>query len=159
MGEPDLYVGPSTILDQDGRSIGYGLFSMDDINKGDKIAEYKGELISTSTATNENYQSDYVFQIDKDVCIDARDNTNCFARYANDPINPKKANAEFRIEDYQVFLYAKKKIKANSEIFVSYGPDYWCDTYHLERLDGDNQDLLMRLYPKVRKFIHKHYQT
>ncbi len=161
MGEPlNLYTAPSNIIDQNGNSIGLGLYSLTDIRRGEKIAEYKGILIETSAAKHKKYISDYVFEINSKWSIDAKDYPKSFARFCNDPVNPKLVNAELLPEEgLRVFLFAKKDIEAGDEIFVSYGPEYWCDTFHLERVNGDGQHILARRYPEVRAFIRKHYHT
>ena len=54
-----------------------------------------------------------------------------FARYANDAegitvIPGLKNNAEFCTdEDHNIYMCATRSIKAGSEIFVSYGENYW----------------------------------
>ena len=57
-------------------------------------------------------------------------NTNCFAKYANDAkgftTSKYKNNAKITLDnDGNVCLKATKKIKAGEEIFCSYGKAYW----------------------------------
>ncbi len=159
MGDYELYTAPSNLLNQEGNSIGRGLFAFEDIKKGKKIGEYEGMWVETSAATADTYISDYVFEIDEEWSIDANDYPRSLPRYANDPVDPKLANAVLRPENQKVYLFATKNIKAHNEIFVSYGPSYWMDTFHIERLNGDGQHFLMQNYPEVRAFIQSHYHT
>ena len=111
---------------------GKGLFTDSFIKKGERIIEYKGEIV-TWAECEKRAQEDkdgYVFYINSRHCIDAWPRPEALARYANDArgisrVKGLNNNAEYVIRGKKVFIEAVKNIKAGSEIFVSYGADYW----------------------------------
>jgi len=101
---------------------GLGLFAERDIQAGEVFAFYSG-------VKTEDPQGAYVLSLAnardecKKVYIDAK-NDSCvrgYAHMANDA-GKKKQNAGFT---YYGFVRAGKLIKSGSEIFVSYGWEYW----------------------------------
>jgi SET domain-containing protein len=112
---------------------GKGLFTKEDIKKGDFIVEYKGEIITDKEATRRAEKDDiygYMFFINKNLCIDAYHTPQHLARYANDAmglarVEGFKNNAEYEIVGKKCFIKATKNIKSGEEIFVSYGKEYW----------------------------------
>lgn len=125
--EDHLHIKPSLLP-----NAGKGLFTNRDIKKGELIVEYKGEIISwkecVERAQNDMYG--YMFFINNKHCIDAYLTPEALARYANDAkglsrIKGISNNAVYAIKDNKAWIQATKNIKAGSEIFVSYGTDYW----------------------------------
>ncbi len=112
-----LYVTTSTIP-----NAGLGLFTSTIIVKDQIITQYEGERLSLQEYKERYPNGDaiYVFQLSKDVFIDARD-VECFGRYANTKPAFSKCNAKFTKTGA---LKAVKKIKVNEEIFVYYGQDF-----------------------------------
>jgi SET domain-containing protein len=113
---------------------GKGLFTMADIKKGTLIVEYKGEKITWAEGLKRNeqhpHQSPYLFYINAKNCIDAEYTLEALARYANDAKGHTRVkgltnNAEYAVIKGVPYIIATKNIKAGSEIFVSYGDDYW----------------------------------
>ncbi|MCC6251601.1 MAG: SET domain-containing protein [Bacteroidia bacterium] len=113
---------------------GKGLFTKIPIKKGTVIVEYKGEKITWAEGLkrNENHptQSPYLFYISANNCIDAEYTLDALARYANDAKGHTRVkgisnNADYTIINKVPYIIATKNIKAGSEIFVSYGKDYW----------------------------------
>lgn len=120
-----LAVAKSTIQES-----GNGLFTLKDIKKGEKVADYDGK----ESATNDpNNNSDYVFQAGNNRFIDAESTQSSLGRYVNDCGNVKRrkkkcVNSRFSISTKKgrpVFVKATKNIKKGSEIFLSYGTSYW----------------------------------
>ncbi len=111
---------------------GKGLFTIDDINKDEIVCEYEGELITWDDAIerNDENKGGYVYYISDKVCIDAFDYKKTFGRYANDAaglnrVSGLRNNAVYVEKKNKVFIKATRKIKAGSEVFVSYGRSYW----------------------------------
>jgi hypothetical protein len=107
---------------------GKGLFTLKDIKKGAKIIEYTGNR--TNEAEFKKNPSDYGLLFKKDDIIDATSaQYSTVARYANMCRSKNKCsnNAKYT-RNYQTnkaHITATKNIKANSEIFVSYGRSFF----------------------------------
>lgn len=117
---------------------GTGLYSMKEIDTGDKIAEYKGDRVPASQHNRPENDNDYGIETDDGrTVIDGASTQSTIARYANDcrPTNKRSHhcpgnNAEFKTDardNQRIFLKAKEPIHRGEEIFVSYGPGYWDD--------------------------------
>ena len=104
-----------------------------------KIADYTG-VIKTQ-AQNDVKPSGYALAIPHGKVLDAASTQSGLARYANDcraknkragQCQCKGSNARFgtltRGGVTRVWLTSTKMIRANSEIFVSYGKEYWNDS-------------------------------
>ena len=121
-----LYIKPSLI-----EHAGNGLFTAIDLYKNEIISLFKGEIISDKEAeqrAKENSDRYFINMLDGNI-MDSQ-NTNCFAKYANDAkgftTSKYKNNAKITLDnDGNVCLKATKKIKAGEEIFCSYGKAYW----------------------------------
>lgn len=110
---------------------GKGLFTTIDIYKDEIIALYKGEILTNEEALERSELGlDRYFVSMLDGSIMDSQNTNCFAKYANDAkgFNQSifKNNSKIMIDDDgSVCLIATQKIKQGSEIFCGYGYRYW----------------------------------
>ena len=119
---------------------GKGLFTTASITKGEKIIEYKGEIIDWKEYVKRvaEDKDGYLFFINKKRCIDAFSTPRFKARYANDAaglsrVKGLKNNASYEIYGEQCFIVAARNIEAGEEIFVSYSKDYWdCIRYNLK---------------------------
>lgn len=119
-----LYVDNSSIP-----SSGKGLFTSKDINKGELIIEYTGE-ITTWEDVRQDATNVYIYFVNDDHVINARNFPDAIARYANDAhgltrVKGLHNNSRFVKFEERIFIKATKFIKACSEIFVDYGKDYW----------------------------------
>ena len=108
---------------------GLGLFAKIDFSKGERIVEYCGDKV-TWAQVEDDADNGYIFHIDDEHVIDARNTLESLGRYANDASGLSKVkgirnNALYEEEHYSVFIVADKKIKAGEEIFVAYGKEYW----------------------------------
>ncbi|HEU4472867.1 MAG TPA: SET domain-containing protein [Flavisolibacter sp.] len=122
--EKELVVKPSTIPGS-----GMGLFTTVFIPKGTRIAEYKGR-ITTWKEVKHDSDNGYIYTINDNHVIDARPYLKAMARYANDArglvrIKGITNNCTYVNEGLRAFIEALKDIPAGSEIFVSYGKEYW----------------------------------
>lgn len=121
-----LYIKPSLM-----EYAGNGLFTAIDLYKNEIISLFKGEIISNKEAeqrAKENSDRYFINMLDGNI-MDSQ-NTNCFAKYANDAkgftTSKYKNNAKITLDnDGNVCLKSTKKIKAGEEIFCSYGKAYW----------------------------------
>ena len=123
---------------------GKGLFTKRDIKKGERIIEYLGEIITDAECDKraENDQYGYIFYISKKKCVDAFNTPEALARYANDAKGLTKIkgltnNCCYAIYKNSGWIKAEKDIKAGSEIFVSYGAEYWRDIRYNIKLDAE----------------------
>lgn len=121
-----LYKGQSQIP-----NAGQGLFTVIDIYKDETIALFKGELLSDleaktrAEAGNDGY---FINLLDGSI-LDSK-NVECFAKYANDAEGSSaskfKNNARITLDlNDHVCIEALRNIRANEELFCSYGKDYW----------------------------------
>jgi SET domain-containing protein len=111
---------------------GKGLYTDALIKKDDYFVEYTGEMITWAEVMkrSENGRGGYAFFINKKKCIDAFDDPDSIARYANDARGLTRTpglrnNALYAIRKGKPYIQATRNIKPGEEIFVSYGPDYW----------------------------------
>ena len=119
-----LYVDNSSIP-----AAGKGLFTSADIEKGEIVTEYVGEI-----TTWENVRHDagnlYIYFVNEDHVINAKDRADAIARYANDAHGLTRVpglhnNSRFVNINGRIFIKATRLIKAGSEILVNYGKSYW----------------------------------
>ncbi|MFM7017019.1 MAG: SET domain-containing protein-lysine N-methyltransferase [Bacteroidota bacterium] len=115
---------------------GKGLFVKKDLKKGEIVCEYEGEIVPWSVCEKraEEGHEGYAFFITKNKCIDAYFTKDAIGRYANDAkgigrVEGLRNNAQYEIKTRQgekrVFIVATRTIKANDEVLVDYGKDYW----------------------------------
>jgi len=133
--EKQLFVKKSTLT-----GAGKGLFTRKFIPKGTRIVEYKGKTRTWKEVQAEEDENPYIYYVKRSHVIDALNDKKALARYANDAtgLNREqhiKNNAEYVEEGVRVFIEASRDIPANSEIFVSYGKEYWQVIRYNIRLD------------------------
>jgi SET domain-containing protein len=133
--EKQLFVKKSTLPDA-----GKGLFTKKFIPKGTRIIEYTGTIKTWKEVQAEEGENGYVYYVTRSHVIDALKIKNSLARYANDARGLQRVpgitnNAEYIEDGKRVYIEAAKDIPAKSEIFVSYGPEYWQVIRHNIRID------------------------
>jgi SET domain-containing protein len=115
---------------------GKGLFVKNEVKRGEIVCEYEGEIVPWSVCEKraEEGHEGYAFFITKNRCVDAYFTKEAIGRYANDAkgigrVEGLRNNAQYEIKTRQgekrVFIVATRTIKANDEVFVDYGKDYW----------------------------------
>ena len=119
-----LYVDKSTIP-----SAGEGLFTSVDIEKGELVIEYTGEITTWEDVRHDSNNL-YIYFVSEEYVINAKDRPEDIARYANDAhgltrVNGLHNNCKFVNINGRIFIKATKKISAGDEIFVNYGKTYW----------------------------------
>ncbi|SDD79496.1 SET domain-containing protein-lysine N-methyltransferase [Niabella drilacis] len=120
---------------------GKGLFTKVAIAKKEIVTEYTGDLL-TWKEVEDDADNGYIFHINDEAVIDASRHPKSFGRYANDAAGLQRVkgirnNAEYIEEGTRVYLVAKTDIPAGSEIFVSYGPQYWKQVRENIRFDRE----------------------
>lgn len=100
-------------------SAGLGLFTNVPIQKGERVIEYTGELITDAEADRRGGQ--YLFAINGKWTVDGKGRDN-IARYLNHSCRP---NCESRTRGKQVFIYARKKIQPGDELTYDYGREFF----------------------------------
>lgn len=98
---------------------GLGLYAAADIQKGTKIIQYTGKIISNEEA--DQHRGRYLFTLDAERTIDGSSRQN-LARYINHSCRP---NADSDVLDDEIWIIAKRKIKAAEEVTIYYGKEYF----------------------------------
>ena len=113
-------------------SAGKGLYTLEDIKKGENIVEYLGEIVPWKVCAQraKEDKGGYVLFVNNNHCIDAYFTKDAIARYANDArglsrVEGLKNNCRYELEKKRGYIVARRNIKAGEEIFVDYGKDYW----------------------------------
>lgn len=123
--EAYLYTDMSQI-----ENAGMGLYTAVDINKGEIIAIFHGEVLTDEEADErvENNDDQYFMELPSGEILDCKF-VDGYAKYANDAEGiPTKFRNNSYIgidDDDNVVLIAKRDIKADEEIFTGYGKSYW----------------------------------
>jgi hypothetical protein len=126
----DLYIDNSSIVNS-----GLGVFTKTFIPKDSFIDEYYGEIIDYL------FGGDYYFKIDKDYGINAEKFPRCYMAMLNDASYVPKSNRQlkkfvkhdyknncvFKVDEInkKVYVVSKVDIPSKSELFISYGDEYW----------------------------------
>jgi uncharacterized protein len=122
---------------------GKGLFTKKFIPRGTRIVEYKGRMTTWNEVKNDA-DNGYIYTIDNQHVVDAKDSVKTFGRYANDARGLVKVkgvsnNSTYVNDGYKVFIESIKDIPAGGEILVSYGKDYWDVIKQNRKIDLVNQ--------------------
>jgi hypothetical protein len=123
--ERQLIVKRSTL-----KGAGKGLFTIRDIPRGTKIAEYKGKVSNWKEVDSKEGSNGYIYYVNRDHVIDARPVKDAVARYANDAkglarVDGVTNNCTYIIEGRKVYIKSMRHIPGGSELFVGYGKEYW----------------------------------
>jgi uncharacterized protein len=102
-------------------SHGLGLFTNQDIKKGQSIVKYIGEKITEEEANRRGGR--YLFQVNSRWTIDGSSRKN-IARYINHSCIP---NCEVEYKQGFLVVLAKRNIKAGEELSYDYGKEYFND--------------------------------
>lgn len=121
----DLFVKRSTL-----RNSGKGLFTKLPIRKNSKIAEYKGKITTWEAADHDDGKNAYIFYVNKDHVVDAKNSKDSLAHFANDAKGWSKSkevvnNSAYAVKNKNVYIKALTDIPAGAEILVGYGKEYW----------------------------------
>ena len=100
---------------------GLGLFTLDEIKKGQFVIEYKGKIISDAEADLK--QGKYLFEINKTWTLDGSGRDN-IARYINHSCRP---NCEVDVKPIKqkVYINARRRILPGEELNYDYGKEYF----------------------------------
>jgi histone-lysine N-methyltransferase SETD1 len=105
----------------------WGVFADEDINAGDMVVEYRGELIGNAVAEKREKEyemakigSDYMFRIDGFMVCDATKQGNV-ARFINASCDPNCYTQIITLNgSKRIVIYAKRDIKAGEELCYDY---------------------------------------
>ena len=122
---------------------GKGLFTKKFIPRGTRIVEYKGRMTTWNEVKNDA-DNGYIYTIDNQHVIDAKNSVKTFGRYANDArglvkIKGVSNNSTYVNDGNKVFIESIKDIPAGGEILVSYGKEYWDVIRQNKKIDELNQ--------------------
>ena len=102
----------------------WGLFAAKNIQKGEKVIEYKGKKYTHKEVENDerfdNSKAIYLFTLNKKTVLDGTIKSNT-AKYINHSCNP---NCEVDIIKGKIWIIAEKDIKKNNELSYDYGFGY-----------------------------------
>ncbi len=98
---------------------GLGLFALESVKKGEYILKFTGKKLSTKEADEKGGK--YLFEINQKITLDMSGRKN-ICRYINHSCRP---NCETEIINNDVYLQAKKNIKAGEELSFDYGSEYF----------------------------------
>eukprot|EP01138_Halocafeteria_seosinensis_P004417 gb/GECG01004518.1/.p1 GENE.gb/GECG01004518.1/~~gb/GECG01004518.1/.p1 ORF type:complete len:1186 (+),score=120.24 gb/GECG01004518.1/:1-3558(+) len=118
-----LLVGQSSIP-----NAGFGLFAGQDIEKGELVEEYQGEIVSQIEAERRGSIYDflnrsYIFDLNDDVCLDATRKGNKM-RFANHSKSPNCYARKLTVSGRSAIgIFAAKHIYAHEELFFNYNYD------------------------------------
>ncbi len=103
--------------------------------------EYKGTITTWKEVDHKGGDNGYIYFVKRNHVIDAGGHPKELARYANDAKGLTRVkgitnNAEYTEDGLRVYITAKKDIPAGSEIFVSYGKEYWDVIRHNRKVDA-----------------------
>lgn len=109
---------------------GKGLFTTKMIPKGTRIVEYKGVIKTWKEITDNPVFNGYVFYINKNRVIDAKNFDKGLAQRANDArglsrIEGITNNSKYEQDGNRVYIVAMRNIPEGGEILVGYGKEYW----------------------------------
>jgi hypothetical protein len=126
----ELYIDKSLL-----HNAGRGVFTKSFIPKGSFIDYYYGTIIEYFNG------SEYLFEIDNKVYMDARDLPRCYMAMINDAAykpTSKRALQKFKEHNYvnncdfivnkekkEIQVWSTMDILPGSELFISYGSGYW----------------------------------
>jgi SET domain-containing protein len=109
---------------------GKGLFARNFIPKRTLITEYKGRIRTWAEVKQDKASNVYLYYVNRNHVIDARNYKKSKARYANDARGLQRIkgffnNAVYIEKDGRVFIESARDIAPGEEILVSYGKEYW----------------------------------
>ena len=106
---------------------GKGVYALTDIARGERIIEYKGELISWDEALERHPHNPddpnhtFYFDVDDGLVIDGGRDGNS-ARWINHSCGPNcVARQEVDGDRPRVYIHARRDIRAGEELFYDYG--------------------------------------
>ena len=102
-------------------SAGLGLYAARPYKKGELVIEYTGEKISDAEAQRRGGK--YLFELNDEWTLDGKGREHT-GRYINHSCAPN-CYPELTDDETQVFIYAKRAIKAGEEFTYNYGKQYF----------------------------------
>jgi hypothetical protein len=110
-------------------TVGHGLFSEEDLAKGQYVGEYVGKIIEPTVGSDTSYQMKYVLDTisRKALVIDAKDGGNLL-RFANHAEQANMRPVIAHLDDLiHVLFIADRDIAAGEQLCYNYGKGYWSE--------------------------------
>lgn len=107
---------------------GLGLWATKDFKREDFIVPYEGKFLTKTDLDKLTIpQREYTFTLTENCHIDGKYTNSSLGRFINDGKSNQLNNCRFSVnfKNKTVKMRAKRKIKRGTEIFVSYGNEYW----------------------------------
>lgn len=103
---------------RDSRVHGRGVFALERIRKGARVAQYRGEIITKrESLVRQEGGNEYIFNLDDEHDLDGAVEWNP-ARFVNHSCAP---NCEALLEDREIWLVALREIQPGEELSFNYG--------------------------------------
>ncbi|CAI5440396.1 unnamed protein product [Caenorhabditis angaria] len=139
---------------------GWGAYIMEDVEKGELISEYTGEVISSSEVERrghiyDQFKTSYIFALNEDECVDAFCMGNLI-RFANHSENHSNCYSKIILVNgnHRIGIFAKEDLKKGDELLF----DYSYNQQHKEEFVA-NDKLGKLIPPKKAKKIEKSLQV
>jgi len=124
-------IGKSTL-----KRAGDGLYLVRAVRKGERIAKYRGEVMSLAEGDRRSMSSNSVLACGG-IAIDGASGGNFSARYINDALNHRLDNCEMVCDsDGGISIVALMDMECDRECFMAYGWEYWWFSKNRELREG-----------------------
>ncbi len=100
-------------------STGLGLYTKEELKKGEFVVEYKGPILTRKIADDKGGK--YLFETSHNRFIDGTGRDN-IARYINHSCRP---NCEVDVRKGRVLVFTKRKINNGEQLSYDYGKEYF----------------------------------
>ena len=142
------YVAP-VYIKKINEKIGYGLFAMENIRKDDFIGEYTGVIDVTKEITETfddgSYETDFSWDYPDETGkveleINGRQEGNELRFVNHNKVFNLNVEHTLHEKQWLIFFTAKRDIKADEQLFVSYGDEYWSGGFReLKEISGEEE--------------------
>ena len=131
---PPTYTCRTEVKESSIAGAGLGLYLLEDALAGERVAKYSGTPLNAAEIAKS--KSRYLFEVHKDLALDAEAKDNFKGRYINDGrhsgrevnvrFGARRATSICKLTGKQwVSVFAIKDIPSGTELLVDYGDAYW----------------------------------
>jgi hypothetical protein len=167
---PSVKVG---ICDSTIQGAGKGLFLILGPNNdgsasvGMRLCTYDGPYFTKqedfSRLLDPSYRNDYLWEginpfSNQRIIVDGSTQNSGYGPMMNDGLFKHESNVTLEFgNDNKIYVVALSPIDAHSELFFSYGAEYWMDPTRWSLLDRRTQQCIQRAYPETRFLLLKQH--